>query len=214
MSVTIENGNVSVKPFDVNICNYKTTVSGTTSVDGKLDYTLDMTIPAGAIGSQINSLLSKYTGSSNTSSNIQLPIGVGGTLDQPTYKLLGATSDVKATDVAKAVVKEKVEEELGVDLEEEKEKQRQKIMSEAQSQADKIIAEGKRAANKIREEGYAQADNLVKEAGSNFLKKKIAEEAAKKLRNETDKKAQKVENESKTKAEQFLSKAREKANSV
>lgn len=214
MSATIKDGNLMVRPFDIKIGNYTTNVSGTTSVDGKLDYKLDMVIPAGAIGSQVNSLLNKYTGSNNTSSNIQLPIGVGGTVTDPTYKLLGAKPDVKVKDVAKAVAKEVIEEELGVDLEEEKEKQRQKIMTEAQVQADKIIAEGKSAANKIRKEGYAQADNLVKEAGSNFLKKKIAEEAAKKLKSETDKKAQLVEDESKENANKLLAKAKEKANSV
>lgn len=214
MSATIENGNLSVEPFDINIGTYSANVAGTTSVSGALDYKLDMSIPAGAIGSQVNSFLNKYTGSTNTSSTINLPIGVGGTITEPTYKLLASDTKVEVKDIAKAVVKEAVEKELGVDLEAEKEKQRQKIMSTAQKQADNVIAEGKSAADKVRKEGYAQADNLIKQAGSNILKKKVAEKSAQKLREETDKKAQKIEDESKAKANEILAKAREKADAV
>ncbi|QSE98226.1 AsmA-like C-terminal region-containing protein [Fulvivirga lutea] len=214
-SATIENGNLTVKPFDINIGSYTTNVSGTTTVDGKLDYKLNMQLPAGAIGTQVNSLLSQYGAGSAGSSTINLPIGVGGTYDDPKYKLMAPTGGtVKATDVAGAVVKDQVEKQLGNSVEEEKEKQRAKIMAEAQEKADKIVAEGKSAAEKVRKEGYAQADNLVKEAGSNPIKKKIAEEAAKKLRKETDEKAAKIEAESKKKADDLMAEARKKADAV
>lgn len=214
-SAKIENGNLSVEPFDIKVGSYTTNVSGTSTVDGKLDYKLDMQIPAGALGTQVNSLLSQYTGGNGNSSTINLPIGVGGTYSEPTYKLLGpGGSNVKPTDVAKAVVKDQVEKELDVDLEAEKEKKRQEILSAAQKQADRVISEGKSAADKVRKEGYAQADKLITQAGSNPIQKKIAEEAAKKLRSETDEKAAKIEAESKAKADDIMAKARKKANAV
>ena len=212
ISATIINGELNVKPFDIKMGNYKTNFSGKCTVDGKLDYKINMEIPAGNIGTQVNSFLSKYTGSSNTSSIIKLPIGIGGTYDAPTYSLLGGPKHQ-----AKAVVgaiKDKVKEVVKENFDAEKEKQRQKILAEAQKQADNLTAEGKKVADEIRKEGYAQADNLVKEAGSNFIKKKIAQEAAKKLKAVTDKKAQKVEDESKKKADKLLAKAQSKVAAI
>ena len=214
-SAKIENGNLSVEPFDINVGNYKTNVSGTSSVDGKLDYKMDMQIPAGALGTQVNSMLSQYTGGDGNSSTINLPIGVGGTYDEPTYKLLSPSGgSVKATDVAKVVVKDQVEKQLDVDLEKEKEKKRQEILAQARKQANRVRSEGKATADKTRTEGYAQADNLIKEAGSNPIKKKIAEEAAKKLRKETDDKAAKIESEANAKADKIMAEAKKKADAV
>ncbi len=216
MDVTIEDGKVNVKPFDLQLAGYKTSISGSSYLDGSLDYSMKMNVPAGQLGSAVNSLVSKYTGGGNSdgSTIIPLSIGVGGTYDDPKLKLNATEQRAQVKDVAKAVVKDQVEENTGVDLDAEKEKQRENIISEAQEQADRIIAEGKSAADKLRKEGYAQADNIVKEAGSNFLKKKIAEEAAKKLRKQTDEKANKVEAESKSKADAVMAKAREKAAAI
>jgi len=214
MSVTIEDGDLSVKPFDISIGNYKANVSGTSSVDGKLNYKMDMDIPAGALGAQVNSLLSKYTGSGNSSSTIRLPIGIGGTYDNPTYSLVGGGAKEQGGSAVKEVVTEKVKEVVKENLDAEKAKQREKILAEAQKQADNLKAEGKRAADKIRKEGYAQADKLVKDAGSNFLKKKLAQEASKKLKASTDKKAKTIEDEAKKKADALLANAKKKADAV
>lgn len=215
MNVSIEDGKVNVKPFDLDLGGYKANIGGSSTLAGGLDFNLKMDVPAGKLGSAANDLVAKYTGgSSSGSSVIPLTFGIGGTYDNPTYKLKGTGSNVKATDVAKVVAKEAVEEKLGVDLDEEKEKQREKIMADAKKQADRLIAEGKSAADKVREEGYKQADNLIKEAGSNPIKKKIAEVAAKKLRTETDEKAAKIEAESKEKADKLLAEAQKKADAV
>ncbi len=215
MDVTIEDGKVNVKPFDLELAGYKTSISGSSYLDGSLDYSMKMNVPAGKLGSSVNSLVAKYTGgNSDGNTIIPLSIGVGGTYDDPKLKLNASEQRAQVKDVAKAVVKDQIEEKTGVDLDAEKEKQRQSIIAEAQDQADKIVAQGKQAADKLRKEGYAQADNIVKEAGSNFLKKKIAEEAAKKLKRETDQKANKVEAESKSKADAIMAKAREKAAAI
>jgi hypothetical protein len=213
MNVTIEDGKVNIEPFDMNLGGYKATVSGSSLLDGGLDYGLKMDVPAGKLGSAVNDLKAKYSGGGTASDNTVIPLnfGIGGTYDDPTYKLKGSDTKIKATDVVKAVAKDQVEKKLGVDLDTEKEKQRTNILANAQKNADNIVAEGKQAADKVRQEGNAQADNLIKEAGSNFLKKKVAEEAAKKLRSETEAKAVKIEAESKAKANDLMAKAKEQA---
>jgi hypothetical protein len=214
MSVTIKDGDLSVKPFDISIGDYTANVSGTSSVDGKLNYKMDLDIPAGALGSQVNSLLSKYTGSGNSSSTITLPIGIGGTYDNPTYGLVGGGAQQQATTAVKEVVVDKAKEVVKENLDAEKAKQREKIMSEAQKQADNLKAEGKKSADKVRQEGYDQADKLVKDAGSNFLKKKLAQEASKKLKTTTDNKAKAIEDEANKKADTLLANAKKRADAV
>ncbi|HNP19272.1 MAG TPA: AsmA-like C-terminal region-containing protein [Fulvivirga sp.] len=211
MSMTIENGLVTIKPFDLTMAGYKSSLGGTSTLGGALDFDLKMDVPAGKLGSQVNSLISQYTGGSpSNSSIIPLNIGIGGTADKPTFKLKSSGTKQKATDVVKNVVKDQVKEELGVDVDAE----RKKIMDQAQSEADKIIAEGKKAAEKVRKEGYAQADQLVKEAGSNPLKKRVAEAAAKKMKQETDDTANGIESESKKKADALLAAAKKKADEI
>lgn len=216
MDVTIEDGKVNVKPFDMKLAGYSATVSGSSFLDGTLDYNLKVDVPAGKLGAAANNLIAQYTGGSGSDGNTVIPLsfGIGGTHTDPKPTLKTTVQKQQVVDLAKNVAKDKVEEQTGVDLEEEKEKRRTEIISEAQKRADQVTEEGKRAADKMREEGYAQADRLVKEAGSNFLKKKIAEEAAKKLRKETDDKADKLENEAKSKAEAIMEEARKKADSI
>ncbi len=210
MSVTIENGAVSVKPFDLQLAGFKSTVSGTNKLDGSIDYNLKMDVPANKLGSALASKL----GASGTS-NIPLSFGIGGTYDDPKAQLTGSSTKQMVTDVAKNVVKEQAVEKLGLENSDvDKEAQKKKILEEAQTQADRVVAEGKAAADRVRKEGYAQADNLVKEAGGNILKKKIAEEAAKKLRKETDEKAAKIEAEAKAKSDKIMEEARKKADGV
>jgi hypothetical protein len=98
MSATIKDGKLSVKPFDVKFGNYKTTVSGSTALNGNLDYALKMNVPAGKLGTQFQSL----TGNQNPSSEVPLNIGLGGTFTSPKFAL--------ATAEQKAQVKEQVTE--------------------------------------------------------------------------------------------------------
>ncbi len=89
MSASIKNGRLSVRPFDVKFGEYKTTVTGSTGVDGSIDYALKMDVPAGKLGTQFNSFVSQYTGG-KTDPNAMIPvnIGLGGSFLSPQPKLL------------------------------------------------------------------------------------------------------------------------------
>jgi hypothetical protein len=89
MSASIADGRLSVKPFDVNFGNYKTTVAGSTGLDGNIDYTLKMNVPANKLSSQLTGLTSKYTGSgSDPNKPVPVTIGVGGSYKDPKTKLM------------------------------------------------------------------------------------------------------------------------------
>lgn len=108
MSATIQDGRLSVQPFDVSFGDYKTTVSGATLLDGTIDYNLKMDVPAGKLGSQFNSLVARYSGQSASSDNtIPLTIALGGTFTNPKPTLV---LDEQAAQVKEAVTEAAKEE--------------------------------------------------------------------------------------------------------
>lgn len=107
MSTSIKDGRLSVKPFDVKFGSYKTTVAGSTGIDGSIDYALKMDVPAGKLASQFNSFLSKYSGTkSDPNAPIPVTIGLGGTVTKPTPKLLMSEQKEQAKDAVKEAVKQ------------------------------------------------------------------------------------------------------------
>jgi len=111
MDVTISNGRLHVKPFDVKINSYNANVGGSTGIDGSLDYAIKMDIPAGEVGSQINALLGSVSGTGNSSDIIKVNLGVKGTYDNPRVTLLGTDSK----DLAKAVAVNQISKMVGGD---------------------------------------------------------------------------------------------------
>lgn len=107
MSTSIKNGRLGVKPFDVKFGSYKTTVAGSTGLDGSLDYSLKMDIPAGKLGAEYSSFIAKYTGGKNDpNGNIPVTIGLGGKYNSPAPKLLMEDQKAQAKEAVTAAAKE------------------------------------------------------------------------------------------------------------
>lgn len=213
MTFTIDDGLVKLKPFELDVGGYKSTLSGSSSLTGALDFDINMLIPVGKLGSKITSLISQYNDSSAISDTSLIPINlsVGGTHKQPTFKINGVP---KVSDIIKSVVKEKISDKLELDLDAEKAKHLQKMLTEAQSQAIQIIAETKKIADKVRAQGYAQADKLYNETSDKSLKTMIVAELAKKIKKEADDSANKIEKQGKAQADALLAKAKKEAEAL
>ena len=107
MSASIKNGRLGVKPFDVKFGDYKTSVAGSTGLDGSLDYTLKMNVPAGKLGAEYNALIAKYTGGkTDPNSEVPITIGLGGKYDNPVPKLLMDDQKALAKEAATNAAKE------------------------------------------------------------------------------------------------------------
>lgn len=113
MSASIKNGRLGVKPFDVKFGDYKTSVAGSTGLDGSLDYTLKMDVPAGKLGTQYNAFIAQYTGGkSDPNANIPVTIGLGGFYNSPAPKLLMADQKEQAKEAVTAAAKEEGQKAL------------------------------------------------------------------------------------------------------
>lgn len=110
MSAAIDNGRLSVQPFDVQFGSYKTTVAGSTGLDGSISYTLKMNVPAGKLGGQLQGFVNQQTGSNNSTSEIPVTIGVGGTYNDPKTSLVMQEQKQQVKEAVTAVVQEKSKE--------------------------------------------------------------------------------------------------------
>ncbi len=179
LSMKIQDGRLSVKPFKLTIGGNETVVSGSTGLDGSLDYAMAMKVPTGQAGQAINQALSRFTGGNNLASDfLNLSIGIGGTYDDPKVKLLGANPSAgegSLTSSVKAQVKEKAEEKIAETkakaeekVDEVKEEAKQKI--EAKVDTAKAVVEKKVEAKK--EEAKKKAEEEAKDKLNNLFKKK------------------------------------------
>lgn len=110
MSAAISDGRFSVQPFDVKFGNYATNISGSTGLDGSISYKLSMKVPAGKLGSQLQGYAGQLTGNTNTSSEITLPMSLGGTYNDPKVTLLAQEQKQQVKEAVTNVVKEKTTE--------------------------------------------------------------------------------------------------------
>ncbi len=152
----IIDGRIYVEPFDVSLGGKKSTISGSSGVDGSLDFKMASTVPTGKAGDAVNSALSSLTGGKEiVGSDVELVMGIGGTYNDIQVKLLsanpvkGAASSAKAAlkaeakqqvDEAKAKAKEVVEEkkeEVKAVVEEKKEEVKKEVDEKKEEAVDK-----------------------------------------------------------------------------
>lgn len=214
MNFTIENGKLEVAPFELKAGRIRSTVSGSSGLDGRLDYTLQTELPVQNIKAQ--DLLQKFGASSGQ--QVNLSIGVGGTVANPQIRTDLGDQVGKALDQVKKQVKEKVDK--AVDDSKEKaragaqkliqnaEEKGDKLIAEAEKKADAIRAEGQKQAANIRREADAQAQKIIEKAGNNPLKKTAAKKSAEKIRQEADKRATEVEQKADQEAQKLVDQAK------
>lgn len=168
MSATLKDGRMSVKPFDVKIGNYKTTVAGSTGLDKSIDYTLKMDVPAGKLGTQLNSFIASKTGAkTDPNGTIPVTIGLGGNFANPIPKLLMEEQ------------KEQVKEAVVATAKEEGAKAVEKAVkgTEAEKIVKDILGTGK------KDTTAAGTPDTTATAPAEDVKKKLEDEAKKKIQN-------------------------------
>lgn len=112
MSATITDGKLTVQPFNVKFGNYVTSVSGSTALDGAINYALKMNVPAGKLGSQFQGMLNQYAGTKNSTSEIPLNIGLGGTFANPKATLLSQEQKQQVQQAVTEAAKQKGKEAI------------------------------------------------------------------------------------------------------
>lgn len=163
MQAEVKDGRLHVKPFDVNLGNYQATVAGSNGIDGSLDYTMKMDIPAGAVGTAVNSAIASLTGKQAAeSSTIKLSFGIGGTYDNPKIGL--ASSDVEGGPAKQAseAVKEAVQEKVEAEVDEAKQKVKEELEKRQKEAEEKARIEAEKQKKKLEEEAKDKLKDIFK----------------------------------------------------
>ena len=173
MSATLQNGKLSVKPFDVKFGDYKTTVAGATSLDGTIDYTLKMDVPAGQLGTEFNALVSRYTGNkADPNSTIPLTIGLSGDYNDPKPALVMDDQKAQVKDAVTTAAKEEGAKALEKAV---KGTEAEKALNTILGRNDSTGADSTKSTIPVTKEEVKEKQAEVKE--------KVEEEAKKKIKN-------------------------------
>lgn len=86
MDFVITNGNIQVKPFDAKVAGHPARIYGTQSVDGKLNFTMDMKLPKEELGKEVNQYFDKLPGFDSVK-ELDVSVKITGTVDDPNVKL-------------------------------------------------------------------------------------------------------------------------------
>ncbi len=114
MNVSIEDGKLVVDPYDIKLGEYDAKIQGTTALDGSIAYQVSMLVPAGELGSKLNTFLAENSKAPAEGDLIPVTVGIGGTYKKPETMLL--MDDQKA--LIEAALKQKATEEAGEKAEE------------------------------------------------------------------------------------------------
>ncbi len=230
----IENGNISVEPFDIKIDKLTANISGSQNLDQSLNYKMDINMPRSELGGQANKVIDNLISQANskganikTGNKINIKAFIGGTVTNPKISLNLKDQATNVINDLKEQAKEKINEQIDKAKEQaikKAEEERAKLMAEANAKAKQIIAAaektskqikatGKKTADKIRNEARKKAADLKNKA-NNPISKRAAEETGKKLIKEADAKANKIETEANKKGDQTVKTAKQKAKKI
>ena len=220
----IRNGRVYIKPFDTKIGSSNLNVSGDQGIDQTLHYALKFKIPRSEFGSSANDLLENLSAQANAKGiefkpgdYVNLQVNILGSFTDPKLSL----SSKENTDAAKTQVKEAVKEKVTQEVEKVKEELKEdynaeieKIMEDAEKQAEQIKQTALDAGESLVGEAELRKKQLVKEAGSNPMKKLAAEKTGDELVKSANKQAANLKAEAEAKAEAIMQTARKKADEL
>ena len=174
LNAKIEDGRVSVQPFDIKFGGYTTTISGSNSVEGELAYQMKVkSVPTGGAGQAVSTALSSLTGTNGLSlDKVDINLGVSGTFLKPKVGLqgvspAGSNQSIPITDQAKNLAKEKISE------------QKQQVVQKVDSaktvaidSAKAVVDQQKDAAKEAAQEEVDKAKEKAKDAAKDIFKKK------------------------------------------
>ncbi len=180
----VRSGRVYVEPFDVNVGNFKTVIAGSNGIDGSIDYLMKMNVPAGTVGTAVNSAIAKFTGNNETiASNIILNLKVTGDYGDPKVRLAGTEAGGGGKSSVQAAAKAKVEEQAQ-ELKEEIAQQKREAEDEVRRKAEQAKKEAEEARRRAEQKAKEEAERAKQKAEEEAKKatEEVKEEAKKKLK--------------------------------
>ena len=167
VAAEILNGNLVIKPFDINVKDIKMTVGGMNNLGGGIDYGVALDVPTGKVGNALNQKISSLAGLKDYkgAERVTLNLKIGGTLDDPKVGLSGGSAKAQAKDMVKDIVKSRLDTE------------KDKLQLKRQAAEDSLRNELDRRKKEAEEKARLELEKKRKEA-----EQKLKDEAKDKLK--------------------------------
>ena len=180
----IEDGNLIIQPFDLNIGGRTTTIYGTSgisSAQANMDYTLETDLKTGDLGATANNMIASLTGLNDlVAEEVRMKIKIEGNYEDPQFRLDGISNskkgsgDKKIKDLAKERAKNKLKEQQKLaekKIQEELDKQKAVLKAEADKKAAALKLEAEKKVEDIKEEAKEVLTDQIKSKLGGKLKK-------------------------------------------
>ncbi len=224
LSFQIRDGRVYVDPFDTKLGNSKVTIGGDQGFDQTMNYLMNFSIPREDFGSTANSVLENLTAQAKSKGfdikpgeNVNVQAKITGTFTDPKISLAVKENLQNAKKEIIEAVQERVNQEVEKAKEEVKKEvsaEIDKIMKDAQEQADNLKKSAADAGVSLVGEAQLRKKQLVKEAGSNPLKKVAAEKTGDELIKKARQQADNLNKNADVKAKAIMDAAQKQADAL
>jgi len=163
MQMSITDGRLGIRPFDIQHKDYLVNVSGNTLLDGGLDFVLKLDVPSGKAGKAFAGAFASLTGQplATTVDRAKIDLALTGRFKQPQIRLIGSQT---ANELKNVLVKEATRP-----LERVRDQVLDKVLPSADSAAKANPAQRRRlleqqAKEQVRQEGQRLLNRLRRPA--------------------------------------------------
>ncbi len=165
--ITINNGVMDVKPFDIKLWDYQANIQGSAGFDGSINYLINMDVPAGKFGAQANALLAGISGTSaGENTTIPLALNLTGSYNAPKIALAGGNSiETLLTNALKSRISgesEKLQAEATKQFNAAQDSVKQQLQVKATALQDSVKKELSRQTDASKDKAVEEAKKLLK----------------------------------------------------
>lgn len=188
MQTEITDGRMGFKPFKVAIKDYKFDVGGFNSVDGSLDWNINVDAPTGQIGQGFYDAFKTWTGKSlQGTDRVAFELKMAGSFKEPKLAFVASKTANTIKEVLTAEVKAQIEAakakaQAELDkLKTEAESKKKELEDRAKLELEKLKLEAETKKKELEDKARAEAERIKTEAEQKIREeadrlKKIAEE--------------------------------------
>ncbi|MGY6559110.1 MAG: AsmA-like C-terminal region-containing protein [Nitritalea sp.] len=165
--ITIDNGVLEVEPFDLRLWDYEARLQGSTAYDGTIRYLLNLQVPAGRFGQQLNSALARVSGATIAEdAPIPVALSIGGSYARPTFSLAGEGSIeqllASAVRARLGQEREQLQRQVTEEFRQREDSVKTVLKAEAERVQDSVRREAERRVDQTRDRAAEEARNLIR----------------------------------------------------
>jgi hypothetical protein len=188
MQTEINDGRMGFKPFKFSIKDHKFDVGGFNSVDGSLDWAINIDAPTGKVGQAFDEVFKTWTGKTlQGTDRVAFELKMAGTFKQPKLAFVASTTANSIKQIVTAEVKAQIEAakaKVQAELDKlklEAETKKKELQDKVTAEAERLKAEALAKKKELEDKAKAEVERLKKEAEDKIREeadrlKKIAEE--------------------------------------